>query len=105
MKVANFDKFRVFRSSAKAGQLLDSMRLHEKSHCYEMCYLLSGSIRISIADSSYRLDTDHVILFDGTFDHRYEIISDTEFIVVHLPKDIRVLEGLLDSRGSEVSQV
>jgi len=98
INVANFDKCKIFRATAKAANVINSMQLHEDCRCHEICYVLQGSLEIRVKSNNYKLNANDVILFDGTFDHGYTVISDTEFLVIHIPKDIRIIETLLKPR-------
>ncbi|MCH7556835.1 MAG: hypothetical protein IIB56_05190 [Planctomycetes bacterium] len=60
--------------------------------------LLRGPLEIRVESNNYKLNTNEVTLFDGTFDHGYTVISDAEFLVIHIPKDIRIIEALLKPR-------
>ena len=74
------------------------MQLHEDCHCHEICCVLRGSLEIRVKSNNYKLNINEVILFDGTFDHGYTVISDAEFLVIHISKDIRIIEALLKPR-------
>ena len=102
--VANFDKCKIFRAAAKAKNAIKSMELHEDCECHEICYVLQGSIEIKVKNNMYKLNPNDVILFDGTIDHDYTVMSDTEFLVIHIPKDIRIIDALLKSRYTIIPQ-
>ena len=104
INVANFDKCKIFRATAKAPNVINSMQMHEDCHCHEICYVLRGSLEIRVKSNNYKLNANDVILFDGTFDHGYTVISDTEFFVIHIPKDIRIIEALLKPRDTKPPQ-
>jgi len=72
------------------------MGLHEDVH--EFCYVLSGCVDLRIEDKTYRLHPDDTILFDGVLDHAYTQVESGEFITVHIPKDIRIIEKLLEGK-------
>jgi len=57
-----------------------------------------------VKSNNYKLNTNEVILLDGTFDHGYTVISNTEFLVIHIPKDIHIIETLLKPRDTKQSQ-
>jgi DNA-binding XRE family transcriptional regulator len=95
LKVAYYDKGKLIRVRAKAGEKVHVMELHEE--CHEMCYMLSGTAELRIEDHTYKLGPDDTVLFDGVLDHAYTMIESGEFITIHIPKDIRVIETLLDS--------
>ena len=102
--VANFDKCKIFRATAKAKNAIKSMELHEDCDCHEICYVLQGSLDIRVKSNIYKLNANDVILFDGTLDHDFTVISDTEFIVIHIPKDTRLIDALLKSKYSTILQ-
>ena len=99
LKVAHFDKGKLIRVEAKAGEKIHVMKLHE--HCHELCYVLSGEVNLRVGDNNYSLLPDDTILFDGVIDHAYTMMETGEFITVHIPKDIRIIEALLDSMDSK----
>jgi len=101
LQATHFDKCKIFRASAKANQPINSMKLHENCHCHEICYVLEGSVKIRVKDNDYKLNSNDVILFDGTFDHQCTAISDTEFLVIHIPRDTSFIESLLESKKTE----
>ena len=100
--VANFDKCKIFRATAKAKNAIKSMELHDDCDCHEICYVLQGSLEIRIKSNIYKINTNDVILFDGTLDHDYAVISDTEFLVVHIPKDTRIIDTLLKPKCTTI---
>jgi hypothetical protein len=80
------------------------MKLHEDFDCQEICYVPEGSVDIRVKSNNYKLNKNEVILFDGTFDHDYTIISDLEALVIHIPQDTRIIDALLKSKYSTISQ-
>lgn len=88
VKVTYFDECKIFRVSAKANQVINSMVLHENCHCHGICYVLEGSVKIRVKDNYYKLNSNDATLFDGTFDHQYTAISDTEFLVICIYQEI-----------------
>ena len=102
--VANFDKCKIFRTTAKAGNVIKAMQLHEDCDCHEICYVLEGCIDIRINRNNYKLNKNDVILFDGTIDHEFTIISDSEVLVIHIPQDNRIIDALLKPKYTTISQ-
>jgi transcriptional regulator with XRE-family HTH domain len=98
-RVAFFDKGKMFRVQADQGEEVHVMELHED--CHEMCYVISGAVMLSVDGNDYPLYSDDTILFDGVLDHTYRMIEKGEFITVHIPKDIRIIESLLQNPGEE----
>ncbi len=101
-RVARFDKGKVIRVTALAGECVHAMGIHENVH--EFCYVLSGCVDLMIEEKCHRLGPDDTILFDGLLDHSYTQIEDGEYVTIHIPKDVRVIERLLDME-SEISAV
>ena len=100
INVANFEGLKIFRATAKNGEVVNSMKLHENCDCHELCYCLDGSIEIRVKDKFYQLNTNDAILFDGCFDHEYKAISETEYMVTHFPKNTTFIEALLKSKDT-----
>jgi len=95
-RIAEFDKGKIIRVNAMTGETVHIMGLHENVH--EFCYVLSGAVDLRIEDKTYHLGPDETILFDGLLDHSYSQREGGEYITVHIPKDLRVLERLLDGQ-------
>lgn len=95
LRLAQYDNGKLIRVRASSGETIHVPELHEQ--CHEMCYVLAGRVRLTVDDQDYELEADDTILFDGVLEHRYTMIETGEFITVHIPKDIRVIEALLDS--------
>jgi transcriptional regulator with XRE-family HTH domain len=93
-RIARYDTGKLIRVAAKAGDRVHVMGLHEDIH--ELCYVLSGCVELRIEDKSYQLGPDDTILFSGLLDHSYTQIETGEYLTVHVPKDIRTLERLLE---------
>ncbi len=93
-RIAHFDKGKIIRVTAAAGETVHVMGLHEDIH--EFCYVLSGRVDLRVEDRTFHLGPDDTILFDGLLDHSYTQREAGEYITVHIPKDIRALERLLD---------
>ncbi|NLH42011.1 MAG: helix-turn-helix domain-containing protein [Planctomycetes bacterium] len=102
-KVARYDKGKLIRVTAARGDHVHVMGLHEDIH--EFCYVLSGSVDLRIEDKTYRLGPDDTILFDGLLDHSYSQVEEGEYVTVHIPKDIRILERLLEGKMDEALEL
>lgn len=101
-RVARYDKGKLIRVTAQTGDYVHVMGLHEDVH--EFCYVLSGCVELRIEDKTYRLKPDDTILFDGLLDHSYTQIETGEYVTVHIPKDIRILERLLEGKPEDAPQ-
>jgi len=98
-RVARYDKGKLIRVVAEVGDHVHVMGLHEDIH--EFCYVLSGRVELRIEDKTYRLGPDDTILFDGLLDHSYTQIEAGEYVTVHIPKDVRIIERLLEARSED----
>ncbi len=101
-RVARYDKGKLIRVKAEAGDHVHVMGLHENVH--EFCYVLTGCVELRIEDKTYRLESDDTILFDGLLDHAYTQIETGEYVTIHIPKDIRVIEKLLEGAPEEPAE-
>ncbi|MBN1507913.1 MAG: helix-turn-helix domain-containing protein [Sedimentisphaerales bacterium] len=101
-RVARYDKGKLIRVTAEKGDHVHVMGLHEDVH--EFCYVLGGWVELRIEDKTYRLGRDDTILFDGLLDHSYTQIETGEYVTVHIPKDIRILERLLEGKAEAPPQ-
>jgi hypothetical protein len=61
-------------------------------------------VELRVEDESYRLEQDDTILFDGLLDHSYTQIETGEYVTVHIPKDMRILERLLESKQEDLPE-
>jgi transcriptional regulator with XRE-family HTH domain len=98
-RIARYDKGKLIRVLAEAGDHVHVMGLHENVH--EFCYVLTGCVELRIEDKTYQLGEDDTILFDGLLDHSYTQIESGEYVTVHIPKDIRDIERLLEVKAEE----
>jgi len=98
-RIARYDKGKLIRVTAEKGDRVHVMGLHENVH--EFCYVLSGFVELCIEDKTYPLGPDETILFDGLLDHSYAQIETGEYLTFHIPKDIRAIERLLETKSEE----
>ena len=101
-RVARYDKGKIIRVSAGKGDVVHVMGLHEDVH--EFCYVLRGCVELRVEERSYRLGPNETVLFDGLLNHAYCQIEAGEYVTVHIPKDIGVIDRLLDARAEEVTE-
>jgi transcriptional regulator with XRE-family HTH domain len=101
-RVARYDKGKLIRVAAAAGEHIHVMGLHEDVH--EFCYVLSGVVELRIEDKTYRLGPDDTILFNGLLDHSYTQIEAGEYLTVHIPTDARIIEALLGGKSEDAPE-
>lgn len=93
VKVASFEKAKVFIVNALAGQSIRAPELHDD--CYEMCVVTKGEVELIMDDEIYNLKSDQVVLFDGTIPHTFEQVVDGQFTTFHIPKKCNAIKMLL----------
>ncbi len=98
-RIARYAQGKVIRVVADVGDCVHVMGLHEDVH--EICYVLSGCVELVVDGTRYELCSDDTILFDGLLDHAYIQKQQGEYITVHIPKDDRILAGLLRENAHE----
>lgn len=94
---ASYDKAKIIRVQAEAGEKVMAMGLHDD--CFEMCYCLRGIVELTIDNNVYRLEENDTLLFDGMLEHSYVPIEKCELVTVHIPKSSNVLKALVHSNS------
>lgn len=94
----NFQGLKLLRGTVRNGGIVNSSGFHGDCECNEMCYCLSGFIKLRIKDEVYQLQKNDVAIFDGCLDHEYTASAKTEFLVVHLPKDSDFMAMLIKNK-------
>ncbi len=98
-RIARYAHGKLIRISADAGDCIHVMGIHED--VLEFCYVLSGCVELVVDGTPYELHADDTILFDGLLDHAYIQKTKGEYLTVHIPKDDRILGGLLRENDHE----
>ncbi len=98
-RVASYDQAKLIRIQADAGREVRVMKLHED--VYEFCYVLSGTVELTIQDTSYILESDETVFFDGLLEHSYRQIEKGEYFTVHIPKKNMFFQSMLNSPLAE----
>ncbi len=55
----------------------------------ELCWVLSGRLKLSLPHEVCDLSTGDSVQFDAIQEHTYEAVEDTRFLILHLRKDKR----------------
>jgi len=55
----------------------------------EICWVLSGSIRIGLPHETHLLSKGSALQFDAVQSHTYEALEDSEILILHIRKDKR----------------
>lgn len=78
---------RAMAGSAPAGASISRPEIH--SDDYELCWVLEGSLRVTLPHESCLLEAGQSLQFDAILEHTYEALSDCRFFLLHLRKDKR----------------
>ncbi len=94
-RIASYDKAKIIRVELEKDEVVKVMGVHE--NCHEFCYVLNGTVKLTLSDKDYYLEENKTILFDAMLTHSYTGMSPCEFMTVHIPKDIRAIASMLES--------
>lgn len=86
-KKVSFRGIDCFYAEASKGSELSKPEAHGDE--FEICWLLSGRIRISLARESHTLTPGQALKFDAALAHSYEILEDSVIGIIHLEKTHR----------------
>lgn len=73
--------------NAKEGAKISKPEVHHDDH--EICWVLKGSIRLTLPQEAHVLSEGESIQFDAIQEHAYEALADSQIMIVHLLKDKR----------------
>jgi transcriptional regulator with XRE-family HTH domain len=73
--------------SAPAGAKISRPEIHHDDT--EVCWVLTGKIRLSLPHETCDLGPGESIQFDAIQQHTYEALADSEFVILHLRKEKR----------------
>ncbi|MGJ8639733.1 MAG: helix-turn-helix domain-containing protein [Opitutaceae bacterium] len=76
-----------FEAEAVAGGQLSKPEAHGDE--LEICWLRSGSIRITLPREEHLLKPGQALKFDAALPHSYEILQDSKMTIIHLEKTHR----------------
>ena len=72
---------------ASAGAAVSRPEVHRDDT--ELCWVLSGRLKLSLPHEVCDLSTGDSVQFDAIQEHTYEAVEDTRFLILHLRKDKR----------------
>lgn len=73
--------------NGKAGASVSKPDIHHDDH--EICWVLSGSVRLTLPNEAHTLPEGGSIQFDAIQEHSYEAIEDCQFVIAHIRKEKR----------------
>lgn len=77
----------MFKGRAPAGASTTRPEAHDD--VYELCWVLSGKMRLTLPEEVHELPAGAALQFDGVLVHTYEALEDSRFLLVHLKKTKR----------------
>ena len=83
----SFKGIDCFHAKATAGGELSKPEAHGDE--FEICWLLKGSIRITLPREQHTLTPGQALKFDAALPHSYEILENSEVSIIHLAKTHR----------------
>ena len=83
----DYANVRLLRGYARAGGTVSRPEIHRDD--FEVCWLLSGHLRITLPSERHDLRSGQAIQFDAILPHSYEAVTDVEVIILHLAKPKR----------------
>jgi transcriptional regulator with XRE-family HTH domain len=83
----SYGNVRALLGRARAGATVSTPEIHRDD--YEMCWILSGRVRVALPHERHDLAAGDCVQFDAVLEHTYEVIEDCEILILHLRKDKR----------------
>ena len=83
----SFKGIDCFQATAKRGGNLSKPEAHGDE--FEICWLRSGRIRITMPRETHELTPGQAIKFDAALAHSYEILEDSDVTIIHIEKTHR----------------
>ncbi len=82
-----YGNVRCLLGSAAKGAKLSRPEIHQDD--YEVCWVLSGTVRLGLPHETHELHGGEALQFDAVLHHTYEALQDSQLIVLHLRKGKR----------------
>ena len=83
-KRVRYNNATVIHGHGKTGEQLSDPKSHKDD--YELCWVLSGRIRIELPNEKHELGPGDALQFDAVLHHSYEVLEDCEVVIVHQAK-------------------
>lgn len=75
---------RCLEGEAPKGARLSRPEIHQDD--YEICWVRSGALRITLPAETHVLRSGDALQFDAILEHSYEALESSRFFILHLPK-------------------
>ena len=82
-----YGNIRLLFGEAPGGAIVSRPEIHGDD--YEICWVLSGVIAVTLPHEKHLIKAGNAIQFDAILDHTYEVQEDCRVMIVHLKKGKR----------------
>ena len=83
----DYGNLRALVGRAKTGGSVANPEVHRDD--YEICWVLTGRVRITLPHEQHELGVGDCVQFDAILEHTYEVLEDCEILILHLRKSKR----------------
>ena len=83
----NYKNIRCLHGRAGKGSRVSHPNVHRDD--YELCWILDGTLRLTLPSESYELSAGQSLQFDALLKHTYEALTDCELLILHIRKENR----------------
>jgi transcriptional regulator with XRE-family HTH domain len=83
----NYANVKAYHGFGDKGAKVSRPEVHQDD--YEVCWVTTGLIRITLPHETHELGAGEALQFDAVQAHSYEALADCEFIILHLDKGKR----------------
>lgn len=77
----------ILYGSAPKGGKAETRAVHGDD--YEICWVLSGKLLLTLPAEEHILNSDDCIRFDALLEHSYTALEDTQLLLIHIKKEKR----------------
>lgn len=82
-----YGNVRCLLGSASASGWVSRPDVHADQ--YELCWCLSGTVRIALPAETHVLEAGSAVQFDAIIEHSYEAVTNCRLLIMHLTKEKR----------------
>jgi transcriptional regulator with XRE-family HTH domain len=86
-KRISYGNMRCSIGTAYSGSQVSTPEIHQND--YEVCWVTSGTVTISLPHEHHVLSAGESLQFDAILEHSYKAEADSTFIIVHITKGKR----------------
>ena len=83
----NYKNIRCLHGSAPKGSRVSRPKIHRDD--YELCWVLSGALEITLPSERHELAAGQSLQFDALLEHTYLALEDCELLILHIRKEKR----------------